>query len=116
MTPAYGACIALGAVLAATVPASARAATITVPPGDGTLEAAIDGAAGGDTLVLSSGPYAGAVVVSRPLRIVSDPASPATIDAGCEPTAALTIAADGVLIGGVTVTGGAYFVICYHDH
>src|SRR5262245_4628486 len=116
MTSAYGACIALGTVLAVTVPASARAAKIAVPPGDGTLAAAIDTAGDGDTLVLSSGTYGGAVVVSRPLRIVSDPANPATIDAGCEPTAALAVAADGVAIRGVTVTGGAHAGIDAHAH
>jgi nitrous oxidase accessory protein NosD len=45
------------------------AADISVPPGDGTLAAAIAGASGGDTLLLGEGSYTGVATVNKSLAI-----------------------------------------------
>ena len=64
------------------------AAEITVASGDGTLAAAITGAASGDTLVLQDGGYSGAVVVDKSLTI-----------------RAQRRATDAVVSGGMTIQG-----------
>lgn len=56
--------LVLGLALLAGAPAPARAATVNVQPGTGTLQAAIDAAADGDTLVLAPGTYVGGVTVN----------------------------------------------------
>jgi hypothetical protein len=82
------------------VPSRLLATTVHVPPGSGTLQAAIDAAADRTTLVLSPGTYAGAVSITKPLRIKVSAEQYAIIDAGCASSAAVTIAADGVQIIG----------------
>ena len=87
-------------LLALIVPSRVPATTVQVPPGNGTLQAAIDAAADGTTLVLSPGTYTGAVSITKPLRIKCSAENFAIIDAGCASSAAVTIAADGVQILG----------------
>lgn len=78
------------------------AGQIDVPPGAGTLAAAIAAASGGDVLRLSGGAYLGPVTIDRPLT-VTGPAT-AVIDGQGQGTV-LTIAAPDVTLRGVTVTG-----------
>jgi hypothetical protein len=61
-------CSAVLLLLVALAPVAAAAATTEVPPGTA-LQTAVDGAAPGDTLILSPGLYPGAVVIDKPLRI-----------------------------------------------
>ncbi len=56
--------LVLGLALLAGAPAPARAATVNVQPGEGTLQAAIDSAADGDSLVLAPETYVGGVTVN----------------------------------------------------
>jgi nitrous oxidase accessory protein NosD len=115
-------------LIIATVPVRrASAATIDVPPGAGTLQAAIDSANPGDTVRLHPGGYTGAVTVTKSLRFRS--AFGAAIDANCEAPVAIDIQADGVtMIGkfmrfvhgefspGTTVAGGTTTQIRIADH
>jgi hypothetical protein len=103
---------AVGALIASSV-AAASAVTIHVPPGTGTLQAAIDAAAPGDTLV-AGGVYKGPVVIDKQLRIVfdkHDPVGGIQIDAECAAAVGLTISADkvkieaGIGVFGATTTG-----------
>ena len=93
--------------------AAASATTIDVPPGPGTLQAAIDAAAPGDTLV-AAGVYKGPVVIDKQLKIVVDKNGPfpgIQIDAECTAAVGLTISADrvqtkgGIGVFGATTTG-----------
>jgi parallel beta-helix repeat protein len=84
------------------------AGTIEVQPGSGTLAAALAGAQPGDVLLLHTGVFTGPATVSVS-HITVQPAGdgPVTIDGGCQSIAAVTIAADGlILTGPMTVTGG----------
>lgn len=76
-------------------PVLALAAT-QVPPGTGTLQAAIDAAAPGAVLLLPGGSYVGPVVVDKPLHLLC--ATNCFIDANCEAPVALDIASDRVLL------------------
>jgi hypothetical protein len=103
---------AVGALIAWSV-AAASAVTTHVPPGTGTLQAAIDAAAPGDTLV-AAGVYKGPVVIDKRLKIVvdkHDPLGGIHIDAECAAAVGLTISADkvktkgGIGVFGATTTG-----------
>jgi nitrous oxidase accessory protein NosD len=87
-------------VVASRMPAGAGT---VVDPGVGTLQAAIDAAAPGDSLLLNGGTYVGPVVVSKPLRITC--LGECMIDANCEAPVALDIAADGVRLRSKDKTG-----------
>lgn len=102
-----------GALIAASASA-ALAARTHVPPGAGTLQAAIDAAAPGDTLV-AAGVYTGPVVINKRLNIVIDKHAPLPgiqIDVECAAPVGLTISADKVTtkggpiaVFGATTTG-----------
>jgi nitrous oxidase accessory protein len=77
------------------------AAEVAVPPGAGTLAAAISAVSPGDVLRLSDGAYQGPVTLDKPLTITG-PAS-AVID-GMGRGTVVTITADDVTVQGVTVT------------
>jgi hypothetical protein len=104
---------ALGALVAASI-GTASATTVHVPPGAGTLQAAIDAAAPGDTLV-AAGLYTGPVVIDKELKIQIDKNGPIPgiqIDAECAAPVGLTISADKVktskgpiAVFGATTTG-----------
>ena len=88
----------------------ARAGTIAVSPGVGTLQAAVNAALPGDTLKLAPGTYTGAVTIDRRLKIVAtgNKLNSWIIDGDCATNVTLTVAADGVKIigkGGFIVTG-----------
>lgn len=78
------------------------AAEVHVPPGTGTLGAAIAGAEPGDVLVLSGGAYTGPVTIDRALTLTGD--GTAMIDGQGNGTV-ITIAADDVALTGLHVTG-----------
>lgn len=78
------------------------AAEVHVPPGTGTLGAAIAGAEPGDVLVLSGGAYAGPVTIDRSLTLTGD--GTAMIDGQGQGTV-ITIAAADVALSGLHVTG-----------
>lgn len=97
------------------LPARTLAATIRVPPGAGTLQAAIDAASDGDTLV-GAGLYTGPVVVTKSIKIVAAKSAAIQIDAECAAPVGLTIAADGVKIKGpVYVTGATTTAVFVDD-
>ena len=86
-------------------PAGAR--TIAVVPGPGTpLQDAIDAAAPGDTLRILEGTFSEAIVIPKPLRLMG---RNATIDAGCVPMTAVTIAANAVTLRGLVIKGGNFY-------
>lgn len=78
------------------------AGEIAVPPGAGTLAAAIAGASPGDVLRLSDGVYRGSVTIDRPL--VLDGGAGSVIDGQGQGTV-ITITADDTTVRGLTVTG-----------
>lgn len=78
------------------------AAEVPVPPGAGTLAAAISAVSPGDVLLLSDGAYEGPVTIDRPLMVTGP--STAVID-GLGQGTVVTVTADDVAIRGVTVTG-----------
>ena len=59
----------LGAILVLCWLTPLWAAEIVVPPGDGTLAAAVASSLAGDTLILQDGPYSGDVTVNKSLTI-----------------------------------------------
>jgi nitrous oxidase accessory protein NosD len=77
------------------LPARTQAAVVVVPPGTGTLQAAIDAGAPGTTLLLD-GVYVGPVVIDEALRITCT--TSCAIHAQCQADVAVDIAADGVLL------------------
>jgi hypothetical protein len=86
------------AVVTWILPTRAGAATIVVPPGTGTLQAAVDAAAPGDTLFLN-GLYVGAVTVAKSHLTLRVPVgATAVIDAGCASATALTISGSHVTL------------------
>ena len=88
---------------------AASAAVIQVPPGAGTLQAAIDAAAPGDTLV-GGGVYTGPVIISKRLNIVADKKSELggiRIELECAAAVGLTISADKVKTKGTIAVQGA---------
>jgi hypothetical protein len=85
------------AVVTCVLPPSAGATTIMVPPGTGTLQAAVDAAAPGDALFLTGGLYSGAVTVAKSDLTMRVPRfAGAVIDAGCASPTALTISGSNV--------------------
>lgn len=82
----------------------AQAAEVTVPPGAGTLAAAIAGATPGDVLILGKGTY-GPAVIDRSLTI--DGQGVAVVDGGGQGTV-LTITGDDVTLRGLHVQGSGH--------
>jgi len=86
----------------ATRPAPPRPeAGIVVPPGPG-LQAAIDAAAPGATLLLQPGDYQGPFVIGKPLRIWGPATAVLTADAGTS----VRVLGNDVTLEGFTVAGG----------
>jgi nitrous oxidase accessory protein NosD len=95
----------------ALVASVAGAATIVVPPGNGTLQAAIDAASPGDALKLV-GRYDGPVVIDKALRLLGPRyVGPSMIDGQCAASAAVTIAADKVTLRDIHVIRGMFATI-----
>ena len=69
------------------------AADISVPPGDGTLAAAIAGASDGDTLLLAEGSYTGVATVNKSLAIRAESRAVHPVMIGV-----LTIAGEGIRV------------------
>lgn len=78
------------------------AAEREVAPGEGSLAAAIAGAAPGDVLILQGGAYTGPVTIDRPLTIHGP--ETAAVNGGGKGTV-ITITAPDVLLEGFTVSG-----------
>jgi nitrous oxidase accessory protein NosD len=79
-----------------------------VAPGTGTLQAAIDVAGPGATLVLHDGVYAGPVVIDKALKLICVGPSQCKIDAQCSANVTLDIQEQKVLVKG---TGKAAFIV-----
>jgi hypothetical protein len=101
--------IAIAALVAISAASAVFAATIQVQPGSGTLQAAIDAAAPGDTLRLQLGTYGGAITIDKSLRIIG--VAGAIIGAGCADTIGVEVAADRVVLREVSVEGGSYAAV-----
>lgn len=103
-----GGCVPLGlAVLLTTIPAGA--VERAVPPGTGTLQAAIAAAEAGDVLRLGRGTYFDNVVVDKPLALVGE--GDAVLDGGGHGRV-VTLDAPGARLSGVTVTGSGDCLSC----
>ena len=87
---------------AAALPDAAPAAEHRVPAGGAAFAQAIAGAAPGDTLVLEPGLHAGPVVVDRSITVRGEEG--AIVDGGGRGRV-ITVAAPGVVVRGLTVTG-----------
>ncbi|HXC49730.1 MAG TPA: hypothetical protein VN634_02490 [Candidatus Limnocylindrales bacterium] len=99
---------------AVSFPPVAFAKTTEVPPGAGTLQAAIDAAAPGDRLVLATfGLYSPGIVIDKPLRIQGNGA---TIDAECTSAVGIDIASDRVKLSKLGTTRATQTGIRIVDH
>ena len=78
------------------------AAEVQVMPGEGTLAAAIAGAAPGDVLLLSGGAYLGPVILDRTLTLQGDGS---TVVDGQGKGTVITVTGDGVVLTGLKVIG-----------
>jgi nitrous oxidase accessory protein len=96
----------LALLLAAT---QVAAEEVVVPPGAGTLQAAIDAAGAGDTLRLGRGTYSGPVVVGKPLELVGVEGT--VLDGGGRGRV-VTLDAPGTRLAGVTVVGSGDCLSC----
>ena len=104
----------VGGVLGA--PLAARAgATIHVPGDYATIQAAIDAASSGDTVLVGPGTYPEAILIDNKSVVVQSTGGPAvtTIDGTTSPTAATVWAFPGVspVLRGFTITGGTSNVV-----
>jgi parallel beta-helix repeat protein len=97
--------LAIVALLATSV----HGAVITVNPGPGAIQAAIDGASPGDTLLVMEGAYEESIVVDKRLKILCYSSAIVTLDAGCTASTAIKVEADDVVIAGLRVTGGTVY-------
>ena len=88
--------------------AQAQAGVTRVPPERGAAEAAIEAAAPGDVIVLAPGIHAGPLVVQRTLTVRGEPG--AVVDGGGQGTV-VRIAADGVVLEGLTIQASGNRVI-----
>ncbi|MDX1594264.1 MAG: nitrous oxide reductase family maturation protein NosD, partial [Gammaproteobacteria bacterium] len=95
------------AALLATTPAGA--AERAVPPGTGTLHAAVAAAESGDLLRLGPGTYPGNVVVDKPLALVGGPGT--VLDGGGQGRV-VTLDAPGARLAGVTIVGSGDCLSC----
>lgn len=82
------------------LPLSLQAQDRTVAPGNGSLQQAIEQAAGGDRLLLQTGVYAGPIIIDRPLELTG---SSASIIDGQGTGRVITVAAPDVIVRGLTV-------------
>ena len=73
-----------------------------VPPGTGSLQAVLDGAADGDVISLQSGAHQGPVRLTRKLTLEGDPGA---ILRGPGRGHVVTVSASGAIVRGLTVTG-----------
>ena len=94
-------------------------ATFLVGVGDGfaSVQAAVNAAAAGDTILVAAGSYSGAIVLDKEdLTLVSAAGSAATTLLGAGATATVTVAATGVIVRGfgidnASVAGGSAILI-----
>ena len=104
--------LALGALVIVSA-TSAPAATTHVYPAPGSLQAAIDAASAGDSLVLHGGTYDGPILVDKPLtfrHLRFDLFDPVIIDAGCAAPVAFDIQASNVAVKGVSAFDRRFIV------
>jgi nitrous oxidase accessory protein len=79
------------------LPTMSKAQTISVEPGDGTLQSAIDKAATGATLLLQQGIFTGTVVINKPLTLTGQLTS--ILDGGGEGHVVMVDAPEVVIRG-----------------
>jgi parallel beta-helix repeat protein len=100
-----GACSAVAIGIAASgAPAGGGGRTIQVHPGE--LQAAIDRARGGDTLVIHEGHYRGSFVIEERLRLIGAKGEKRPlIDGGCRTRVTIAVRQAGVLLRRLHVVG-----------
>ena len=107
-------------VLAVLVPVStADVKTIHVPDNYATIQAAVDNAADGDTIIVRAGTYKENVVINKSLTIKSESGADNTIVRASNPKEPVfNIAADHITIVGLTIIGSSTNGIYIHsaDH
>lgn len=94
--------LGLVALAATSLGVPARAATITVAPGGGDLQAALDRAADGDTVKLEAGTYRGPLRVDR--RITLEGVAGTVVDGGGQGSV-ITISAPEAAVRGLEIRG-----------
>lgn len=92
----------VGVLGLAWVSSTALGATVRVAPEAGALADALAGAGEGDTLVLAPGVHRGPLTIDRTVTLTGEPGS--VVDGGGEGRV-ITVAAPGVIVRGITVTG-----------
>ncbi|WP_245416185.1 nitrous oxide reductase family maturation protein NosD [Microvirga sp. 17 mud 1-3] len=96
------ACMGLAAVFAASPLSPALAARIVVPPGEGDLQAVLDRAADGDTIVLKAGEHRGPIRLKHPLVLEGEKGA---ILNGPGQGSVVTIQAPSAIVRGLTIRG-----------
>ncbi len=91
-------------VCCAVAPAGATAATVEVPSG-GSVQAALDGAAAGDTVRLGPGPHSGPIVVAVDLTLTGPESGEATLSAAGG-TAVVEVLDSSATLSGFRVDAG----------
>ncbi|WP_420826075.1 nitrous oxide reductase family maturation protein NosD [Rhodoplanes elegans] len=91
----------LAAALWAAAPVASQAARVTVTPG-GDVQAALDAASDGDTVVLAAGTHRGPVTVSRALRLEG---APGAVLSGSGQGSAVTVTAPDAAVAGLVIRG-----------
>ncbi|MFC3075958.1 nitrous oxide reductase family maturation protein NosD [Shinella pollutisoli] len=94
--------IAVAALLAALAPLSARAETVSVAAGAGSLQSILDAARPGDTIRLGPGEHEGPVTIATALSLEGEAGA---VLAGNGTGSVVTVTAPGAVVRGLTITG-----------
>ncbi len=98
--------IMLAILIGIVIPTQASAVTITVPTDSGSIQAAIDSAAAGDTIYVKSGTYYEHLIINKPITLQGEDKSTTIIDGGGSGNVIYTIGFDNLVISDITVKNG----------
>ncbi|WP_229395562.1 NosD domain-containing protein [Methanosarcina sp. DH1] len=88
------------------IPTHASAATITVPTDSGSIQAAIDSAAAGDTIFVKSGTYYEHLTINKPITLQGEDKNTTIIDGSGSGNVIYTNGFNNLVISDITVKNG----------
>jgi nitrous oxidase accessory protein len=98
--------VTLGILFLLLLATDASAATITVSPSSGSIQAAIDSATAGDTVYVKSGTYYEHVILNKPITLQGEDKSTTIIDGGGAGTVVYANGISNLVISDFTVKNG----------